>query len=134
MKLYDYVFNIINKKRSFDEFTKEEKGEYNQFMINKVLSMDYDLLPLTQLNNSFINKIPDSVFDKALQNFIPNKKYSLKYIKGKREKDDIKKYIIEKISSLYAVPLKDAEQYFYELNENQLKLILSEFGIDYDQL
>jgi len=132
MKLYDFVFNIIGgtSKPKFSEYNEKERSDYNQFMINKVISMDYDLLPLAQLTNDTTNKIPDEVFDKALRGFIPPKRYDIKYKKRKRKTDKNSDMIIEKISEYYSIPHRDAKMYYEnELTEDQINLILEEFGI-----
>ena len=132
MKLYDFVFNIIGgtSKPKFSEYNEKERSDYNQFMVNKVISMDYDLLPLAQLTNDTTNKIPDEVFDKALRGFIPPKRYDIKYKNRKRKTDKNSDMIIEKISEYYSIPYRDAKMYYEnELTEDQINLILEEFGI-----
>ena len=132
MKLYDFVFNIIGgkSKPKFSEYNEQERADYSQFMINKVISMDYDLVQLAQHTNTAVNKIPDEVFDKALRAFIPPKRYDVKYKKRKRKTDKNSDMIIEKISEYYSIPYRDAKMYYdHELTEDQINLILEEFGI-----
>ena len=129
MKLYDYVFNIINKDKPYEDLSAIQKGDYNQFMINKVLSMDYDLLKVSQLNNNLVNKIPDKIFDNAMQQVIPSKRYNLTYKKGK-SKGTADQQVIEKISKLYSIPNRDAEMYYKDMSEEQINEVLEIFGIE----
>jgi len=129
MKLYDYVFNIINKKKPFHLFNETEVKGFDKFMVNKVLSMDYNLLKLANENNSILNEIPDDVFHDSLQNYIPYRKYDLKYRKKKSEMEENKKQIINIIADYYEVPIRDAEMYYYDLTDEQKKSIMGEYGL-----
>lgn len=128
MKLYDFVFNIINGNKNFDDLTEFEKSEFNPFMVNKVISMDYELLPLAEINNSHLNTIPSKVLHDSLKGFIPNKRYNFKY--KKRKKVDTAEFeeTVSYIAKLYDVPIRDAEAYYEDLNEDQLKEIRSIYG------
>lgn len=128
MKLYDFVFNIINGKNSFDDFSDLEKSEFNPFMVNKVISMDYDLLAVAQNTNRFIDLIPPHVLHDSLKGFIPNSRYNVTYKKNKKEDTSYFEETVGYIAKLYDVPIRDAKDYFYDLSDEQLKYVRSVYG------
>ena len=129
MKLYDYVFNIINGKKNFDDFNDMEKSEFNPFMTNKVISMDYDLLPLAENTNRFVDSIPPKVLHDSLKSFIPNRRYNLTYKKGKKEDTEHFEETVGYIAKLYDVPVRDAKAYYHDLTEEQLKEVRAIYGV-----
>lgn len=130
MNLYEHCFSII---RSYHKNYTEDKSEkdmssYSNFMVNKVLSMDYYLLDLAEYMNKYIGVLSEDDYIKAMSSTIPNNRYDLTY-KGKKTNVGFNE-VIEKISILYDIPYKDAEMYYDQLSREQIAIILKKFGIE----
>lgn len=131
MELYDHVFNIINKNKKFSELTKKEQDGFSKFMVNKVFSMDFNLVDLSENNNKILDLLDDETFNDSLQRFIPNGDFNLSYKKSK--KDDIDEDTVNRISKYFKVPYRDAIDYYHSLSEEAITEINRTYGIDNEE-
>lgn len=129
MNLYEHCFSIINEYHENYTEDKSDKdlSSFNKFMVNKVLSMDYDLIDLSEYMNKYLDIVSDNDYVKSMSSIIPRGRYTLKY-KGKKTSTDYNE-TVDLISKAYGVPYKDAEEYYLQLSDEQIEFILNKFGI-----
>ena len=94
MNPFDHIKNLHTKKRTWDDFSDEEKKSFNVFIINKGLSMNPDYLGIVNMVQNFtgLNQIisPKEVFN-IYFNLLPNKFRFYKWVEGKKPKKIKKK-------------------------------------------
>jgi AAA+ ATPase superfamily predicted ATPase len=96
-------------------------------MINRFLSMSSDYLELV----NYVQTIPYTEKEKYYKiycDLLPKKQFWSKYIKSniKQPNKDLMKYL----TTYFECSSKEVTEYLNLLNENQIKDILSDFGID----
>lgn len=129
MKLYDHVFKITDGYYpNYTEAVGEENmRDYSNFMVNRVFSMDYNLIDVAQIANKSLEVLDNDSYVKMVSAIIPRGRYNFKYKKGTVRKFDEK--IVDLIATIYAVPWRDAKEYYFELTDEQLEYIKSKFGL-----
>ncbi len=127
---FDWVKEIMTKKRSWSSFSEEEKNAFNTFMINKTLSMNPDFIQIV----NYIQFIPYSEKEKIYKIYcemIPKKFVFSKFIKSSKKSPPSK--ILNKISQFYECSLGEAEEYYYLLRKEGIMGILDKMGIEEDE-
>lgn len=129
MTLYDHCFSIINTyhKNYTEGKSKKDLSSFSPFMINKVLSMDYDLIDICEYINPHMNTLSDDDYAKCMSSMIPKGRYKLTY-RGKKKSEKYDQSV-EYIAKAYRIPIKDAEEYYDELSDEQIEFILNKYGI-----
>lgn len=129
MSLYDHCFSIINEyhEKYTEGKSKKDLSSFSPFMVNKVLSMDYDLIDICEYVNRHMNILSEDDYVKCMSSMIPRGRYKLTY-RG-RKKTETYDQSIEYIAKLYEIPIKDAEEYYKDLSDEQIEFILNKFGV-----
>jgi len=87
MTIFDYLTILHNKSKKWNDLSEQEQKDFNQYMLNRWLSMDMEYC-------EFINELQQytiGILDKKstfilYQEILPyKKKFFVKYIKGKKE-------------------------------------------------
>jgi len=127
MTLFQWLDEIMVKKRSWEQLDFDDKSGFNSFMINKYLSMNSYYIDLVNI----VQKIPYSnkkqIYE-IYRNLIPQKKVWLKYIGSKKKSKN--GTLEEYISKYFECSLKEAEDYIDLLNKTQINEILEKMGLD----
>ena len=113
--LFDHLKNLTIRKTPWeddDNFTKN----YNQYMINKFISMDDRFLPLVDELNK-IKHLPDKTHYEFLFNYLPKANIFFNYIKKNKDNSEI----INIIADYYRVPKQEAEEMLHILPDNIIK-------------
>jgi len=121
MNLFDWLNQITYNKQPWDSFTKEDKDEFNTFMIHRFISMAPDYIDVVNL----IQRYPECPKRKVYQlycDFLPKKKSFFRYIKSSIKND---KETIDKVAELYQCSTREAKEYLSILNKDQIKDILN---------
>jgi hypothetical protein len=122
MELFEYLNAMTKDNKELDFDDEEIKKNYNNFIINRFVSMAEAYIPLVNEINQY--DLPKSVHYRYFWSALPKKNHYFKYIKKGKDLDiDEKKYIAE----YFEVGLKDAERYIEILNEQQIAEILKVF-------
>jgi hypothetical protein len=127
---FDWVKEIMTKKRPWSSFSEEEKNVFNTFMINKTLSMNPDFIQIV----NYIQFIPYSEKEKIYKIYcemIPKKFVFSKFVKSSKKSPSNK--ILNKISQFYECSLGEAEEYYYLLRKEGIVEILNRMGIEEDE-
>lgn len=121
--LFDHLNNVTQWKKPFDVNDPNDTGDYNQFMINRFVSMLPTTIHIAETLNRYPD-IPDKAHHDFLCNVLPNRKTYFKYMKGKKEAN------IEDLQTLmkyYKIGMKDAKDYFAILSKEQLNVIKKKY-------
>ena len=113
MTIFDFLSILHNKSKKWEDLSESEQKEFNPFMMNKFLSMDYNYCEIiNDLQQYTIGLLDKHMVFMLYQDILPyQKKYFVKYIKGDKEQ----KYNPILISILV--------EYFEESKENIKELI-----------
>lgn len=128
------IFTIIGyltfDKKPWDRLTDQEKKQFNPYMINRFLSMDLDLCYAV---NEFQRLTLGKMEHKDIYNFyfhlIPNQRYYLKYVTGKKIASDED---IKILQNYFGISMREVEDYYNILmkdkqGQNFLKKIKHQF-------
>ncbi len=85
MNLFDWLNEISYKKSPWSSFSKDDKDNFNSYMINRFISMKPDYIDLVNLIQKY--PIPKSVLYSYYCNTIPKKRTFFRYIKPKKIKN-----------------------------------------------
>ena len=121
--IFDHLDNVTKGKKIFDTNDPRDTADYNQYMMNRYLSMSTQTIKIAETLNQLRN-VSDKVHHDFLVHCLPKDKKYFKYIRGKKEGNiaDLKM-----IMTYYKVGLTQAREYYSILNPEQLKHIRSRF-------
>ena len=128
--LFDHI-DAIYTNQSTDYFTSlsdADKKSYNNYMVNKFLSMNPHQLP-------FVNELQKYTLTPELHyaffsRVIPKGKQFNKYIKGKKE-NDYDAWLVDLVREHYGVSSAEATDYldiFYKHNKAELRGLCQMYG------
>jgi len=125
----EWINQILVHKKPWDSFKESDKKLFSPFIINRWLSMDEDFIEIV---NYFQKYTAGTLKNREIYNFyrevLPRGKRYNKYIK-----DTNKKYEPELLNILcihFECSTKQVKEFLKILVNNELKLILSMYGID----
>lgn len=84
--LFDHLNNITLNKSDFDLNNDEQSKSYNNYMINRFVSMTDIFVPVVNEINKY--DLPKDVHHNYYKAVLPRRKYYFKYIKQKKEIDE----------------------------------------------
>lgn len=120
MNLFDWVNNITLHKKEFDSFTPEDQKSYNQYQINRFVSMAEVYVKTVNVINKY-KDLPDSNHHNFFCEILPKRKQYFPYIK--KSKDlliDDRKILME----YFECGKKEVDTYINILGEDDIKKIL----------
>ena len=122
MNPFDHIKNLHTKQRSWDDFNDEEKKSFNIFIINKALSMNPNYLSIVNMVQRYTNNLlnPKEVFNLYF-NLLPNKFRFYKWIKGTKDKNKEKYYIL---AQHFECSSREAKDYIELLDKKEINKIL----------
>lgn len=128
--LFDHV-DALYTNQSPDYFTSlsdADKKSYNNYMVNKFLSMNPHQLPfVNELQKYTITpELHYAFFSRVLQK---GRQFN-KYIKGKKE-NDYETWLVDLVREHYAVSTAEATDYieiFYKHNKGELRTLCQMYG------
>jgi hypothetical protein len=121
------IFDILNcitySKEDLDFSEDILKKAYNQYMINRWLSMNEHLFAISEIANKITNLTDEQHYD-MLRSVIPKRRYQFNYLKKIKDVSaQQKKYI----AHYYGIGLKDAEEYVHQMTEDDIECILNKY-------
>lgn len=128
MNPFDHIKNLHTKQRSWDDFNDEEKKSFNIFIINKALSMNPNYLSIVNMVQKYTNNLlnPKEVFNLYF-NLLPNKFRFYKWIKGTKDKNKEKYYIL---AQHFECSSREAKDYMEILDKKEINKILKLYKND----
>ena len=121
MTLFDWLNEITYSKRSWDNFTNEDKDEFNLYMINRFISMNPDYIDVVNLIQRYPN-CSNRVVYKYYCDLLPKKKAFFKYIKAASKHDS---EMIKSIAEYYQCSTREAKDYINIIDEQQKQNVLN---------
>ena len=125
--IFDWLKCIIDTKPKWESFTPEQHKLFNNYMINKFLSMNPNYIEIV----NYVQGIPNLTSEKLYRiysNLIPksSRTYS-PFIKAKGEKMSD---VVEYISKYYLCSLREANDYLEFINKELVEEILVAQGVE----
>ena len=117
--LFDHLNDITYNKTPFDI---SDTKEYNQYMINRYISMDKRYVDIIVELSKY--NLTDEQHYNYLCNKLPKVKTYFKYIKGVKEKDREELKILMKH---YKIGLTEAKEYMDIMSSQDLKTLLNKY-------
>ena len=114
--LFDHLKNLTSNKVPWNDEPGMMKS-YNQYMINKFVSMDDRFLMIVDVLNQ-MQDLPDKIHYDMLFNYLPKEYVHFAYIGNKNKKAEMDK--IKIVASYYRVPLTEAEDFMSMIPEEIL--------------
>ena len=110
--LFDHISHVREKKTEnyFDTLTDEDKKTFSNYMVNRFLSMDMNLIEvIDQLQKHSVNLNPRDYY-RVLREVVPQGRAFHKYIKSTND-DKHNAELVNLVASHYEVSKLHAEEY-----------------------
>ena len=125
MTLFEHLDSLTVKKMDFDPTNDIQAKSYDQFMINRFVSMIDLYVPYVNDINQFqVSKKVHYDYYKAL---LPKKRHYFRYIKAKKEFNIEEKQCL---CTYFECGMTEAEGYIKVLTEEQIRKIVSLYNIN----
>jgi len=128
------IFDIINamtiNKTDLDFKDEEVKKAYDQYMINRWLSMDESLIFLAEMLTT-THHLTDEDHFKMLKAALPQEKFYIKYIKREKDLTETERRYI---AHYFEIGLKDANDYISQMDEDEIDAILDTYRYGKDEM
>lgn len=129
--IFDWLKCIIDTKPKWESFTPEQHKLFNNYMVNKFLSMNPNYIEIVNYVQGIPNLTSEKLY-KIYSDLIPqNKRTYSPFIKAKSEKMSD---VVEYISKYYNCSLREANDYLELFNSDEIKTILTAQGLDEKQI
>jgi hypothetical protein len=130
MTIFDWINQILVKKKHWNDFTEDEQKKFSPFIINRWLSMEPEFIEIVNYFQKLaIGTLEPREVYKWYCEILPKGKRFNKYIKGKKDK----KYDLELISLLthhFECSKVEVKQHLKLIDKIELKEILEKYGKD----
>ena len=132
--LFDHIGHIREKQTPnyFETLADQDKKTFVNYMINRFLSMDYDLVEvIDQLQKHSVGLKPRDYY-RILIEVVPRKRAFHKYVKSRKaSENDVE--LVEFIASHFEVSEKEADEYInlFKLTESgmtELRELCAKYG------
>jgi len=130
MNLFDWLNEISYKKSPWSSFSKDDKDNFNSYMINRFISMKPDYIDLVNLIQKY--PIPKSVLYSYYCNTIPKKRTFFRYIKPK--KSNINKDLLNILSKHLQLSKREIKDNYNLIAEGFKRELLTNLNIDDKQI
>ena len=130
MTIFDWINQILVKKKHWNDFTVDEQKKFSPFIINRWLSMEPEFIEIVNYFQKLaIGTLEPREVYKWYCEILPKGKRFNKYIKGKKDK----KYDSELISLLthyFECSKVEVKQHLKLIDKIELQEILEKYGKD----
>ena len=130
MTIFDWINQILVKKKHWNDFTVDEQKKFSPFIINRWLSMEPEFIEIVNYFQKLaIGTLEPREVYKWYCEILPKGKRFNKYIKGKKDK----KYDPELLSLLthhFECSKVEVKQHLKLIDKLELKEILEMYGKD----
>lgn len=125
--IFDLVKKITFSKEKWDDIPEEEQKLFNNWMVNKILSMNIDYVELVNYIQKHTWMMKPKHLYMLYSNIIPKSNTYSPYIKNTNKKE----YKIEQVkavSEYFNISTKDAKEYIDMLNTEEVERITAQFN------
>jgi len=127
--IYDILNAMTYENKDLDFTDVGVKKAYDQYMVNRWLSMSEGLVFVAELLNTTHNLTDEQHFD-LLKSILPNEKFYFKYIKRKKDVNlKEKRYI----AHYFEIGIHDAEEYINHMTQDEIDDILNKYKYGHNQ-
>ena len=130
MTIFDWINQILVKKKHWNDFSEDEQKKFSPFIINRWLSMDNEFLEIVNFFQKYsIGTLEPREVYKWYCNMLPKGKRFNKYIKGKKDK----KYNTELIDIMvthFECSKSQVKDYLDLIAKEELMEILEKYGMN----
>jgi len=130
MTIFDWINQILVKKKHWNDFSEDEQKKFSPFIINRWLSMDKEFLEIVNFFQKYsIGTLEPREVYKWYCNMLPKGKRFNKYIKGKKDK----KYNTELIDIMvthFECSKSQVKDYLDLIAKDELIEILEKYGMN----
>jgi hypothetical protein len=117
LSLFDWLNEITYSKRSWDQFTSEDKDEFNIFMIHRFISMNPEYIDVVNLIQRYPNCSKKKVYE-FYCDILPKKKTFFRYIKSTIKHDN---ELINELTKRLECSTREIKEYLIFINTEQTK-------------
>jgi hypothetical protein len=117
MIIFDWLNEITYSKRSWDQFTSEDKDEFNTFMIHRFISMNPDYIDVVHLIQQYPNCPKKKIYEYYC-NILPKKKSFFRYIKSSVKYDN---ELINELAKRFECSTREIKEYLTIMDNEQTK-------------
>lgn len=117
MNLFDWINEVTYSKRSWDNFTSEDKDEFNTFMIHRFISMNPEYIDVVHLIQQYPNCSKKKVYEYYC-NILPKKKSFFRYIKSSTKYDN---ELINELAKRFECSTREIKEYLTIMDNEQTK-------------
>lgn len=125
------IFNIVKRiqtsKDNWNDIPIEEKETMNNWMCNKILSMNQDYIEVVNIIQKNTWQMKGEYLYNLYKDIIPKGYVFSKYIKSQTKKE-YKSEEIEAMQSYFQVSKKDAKEYIDMIDKDELELITQQIS------
>ena len=130
MTIFDWINQILVKKKHWNDFTLDEQKKFSPFIINRWLSMEPEFIEIVNYFQKLaIGTLEPREVYKWYCEILPKGKRFNKYIKGKKDKK-YDKELLDIISSHFECSKLQTKDYLGLIDKLELKEILEMYGKD----
>ena len=124
--IFDWVKQISYDKEPWSSFTIEDQDIFNNFMINKIISMNPNYIEIVAEIQEY--QIPKDRLYQLYCQILPKQKFFNKYQKPSKQK--YSKEILTLLSEYFQVSTREALDYCDILSNQDITDIISQLGKD----
>jgi len=125
MTLFQHLDSLTSKKINFDPTNDIQAKSYDQYMINRFVSMIDLYIPIVNDINRF--QLSKKTHFDYFKSFLPKKKHYFRYIKAGKEFNIEEK---QGLCKYFECGIREAEGYIKVLSEEQIRKIVNLYNIN----
>lgn len=119
-----FILDAMTIKKIDLDFNDEDVAKvYDQYMINRWISMSEALIPVAE-ELTRIHNLTDEQHFQMLKAVLPQRKFYFKYIKADKELNAKEKRYI---AHYFEIGLKDAEEYIRQMSQEEIDAVLKKY-------
>jgi hypothetical protein len=125
--IFDIIKRITLTKDNWKDIPEDEKNSFNNYMCNRILSMDQDYCEVVNYVQKNTWQMKGEYLYNLYKDIIPKQYVYLKYIKANNKKE-YKPEQVEAIQTYFEVSRKEAKEYIDMLPKEELETIIAQFN------
>lgn len=125
--VFDWTKEITSKKRDISSFTDADWSKWDSFMVHRILSMNPDLIEVTNLAQNFPPENKKQIYA-FYREYVPKNGRWYKYIKPMKER--YSKELVEHIVDFYECSKREAFEMLLFSTPTPIESILKSRGVD----
>lgn len=126
---FTFVKHMTSSKKKWEDFSDVNKDAYSQYLSNRYLSMDMDLIKI--VNQIQMNQLDNKQHYEIYCNLLPKFEFRHKYIKPSKKKKPKLDILIGIMVNIFECNRKQAEKYIDNIKDKGLiRQLLEKYGTE----